>query len=107
MKTVFKYPLLFVGDYCDIKMPIWAEIVYVRYEPQSGGDICIWAVVDTNKTLPTEVRTFRIAGTGHELDKHSTHLATFKGIEGPYIWHIFEVPTETLLHSGQETGVGE
>ena len=66
-------------------MPRGARIVHVG-TPE--GVLTLWAEVDPDaeKTL----RTFEVFGTGQHIPDHCVHLHTW--IEGPYVWHLYEVP---------------
>ncbi len=65
-------------------MPENAQILSIQCQ---GNEPQIWALVDTDK--PTEERTFRIFGTGYELNGfEGAHIATFQ--QPPFVWHVFE-----------------
>ena len=53
----------------------------------------MWAVVDPDEK-ETELRIFRIAGTGHELGfppANLSYLGTAKFADGQLIFHLFEI----------------
>lgn len=63
MKTVFKYALP-LQDEVRVAMPAFAEILSVGVQDE---DLYVWALVDPE--MPPLKTTFRIAGTGHPIDK--------------------------------------
>lgn len=85
MKRIFKYPVNIV-DFIEIEMPKGAEILSFQTQYEQP---CIWAIVDPE--AETEMRKFRVCGTGHEL---SAHLGKFIGTTqvsgGRLVWHLFE-----------------
>ena len=84
MKTVFKFEFP-VNDEVLIQMPADAKIVHVgRQQP---NHICLWAIVDTDKTAVN--RQFSIRGTGQPLGRASDceHLGSV--FDGPFVWHVF------------------
>lgn len=81
MKKVFKYSLLTSENVLD--MPEGAQVLSAHVQ---GTTVCIWALVDPGK--PTERRTFRVYGTGHEMDDGITFIGTV--MAGPFVWHVFE-----------------
>lgn len=92
MKTIWKYPLEVVNHHQDIYVPLGAELIEVHHQPNPhlGDDIVLWFIVDTEAKYDQR-RTFRIYGTGWEMDDTEVldHLKTvhFDG----YVWHVFEV----------------
>ncbi len=87
MKVVHKY-LLPAQDEVKLEMPIGARVLHVGAQ---GKQLCLWALV--NPKGKTRTRTFRIAGTGHEVGSASpTHLGTALMNNGAFVLHVFEVP---------------
>lgn len=83
MKTIYKYPLI-VTNLQTLNLPEQAQILSIECQ---GDKPQMWALVDPYK--PTEERTFRIFGTGDELNGFDgTHIATFQ--QPPFVWHVFE-----------------
>lgn len=87
MLTIYKYPFA-IADSVTLELPGHAMILHVD---TFGGQPCLWAMVNTDS--PPGPRTFRIFGTGHQIDKATfldgKYIATFK--DGPFVWHMFEV----------------
>jgi hypothetical protein len=53
----------------------------------------MWAIVDVDDGVLTEMRTFEIYGTGNPMDSSAGidglyYVATFQ--QPPYVWHVFE-----------------
>jgi hypothetical protein len=66
-------------------LPRNAEILSAQIQ---GGNICLWAKVDTSE--PLESQSIAIYGTGQELpDSEMTHIATVQMDE--FVWHVFEI----------------
>ena len=84
--TVFKYQF---GIYDDVvlKMPANARILSFRNQNETPT---IWALV--NSDLPEEFRTFRLAGTGHDLDDMDKlkYIGTDLFMNGELVFHLFE-----------------
>ena len=95
MKKIFKYEMEFM-DLPEVEMPVGAEILTVdkqgdSMEPVYGDPkLFVWAIVEEDETK-TEVRRFRISGTGHPLgDFNLKHINTIQIFGGTQIYHIFE-----------------
>lgn len=88
MRTVYKYIIPSNEDNYYLNLPIGSEILYAR---EQGNDICVWALVNTKKSLRTN-RVIRLAGTGHPLDDTTNYIylgsAHLHG--GSLIIHVFE-----------------
>lgn len=84
MTTIYKYPLRFV-DLIHVEMPRDAKILHAGFDP--NGQLCLWAVVDTDK--PKHTCAIKIVGTGNQFE--SPHLWTFVStvIDATFVWHIF------------------
>ncbi len=84
---IFKYHFLVEGEVV-ISMPKGAHILTVQVQHDWP---CIFAIVDPEKQF--ESRTFRIFGTGHEMDiniPYSNYIGTFHLLNGDFIGHLFE-----------------
>ena len=83
MLSIYKYPLS--SERCTHSIPHGARVLSVQTQ---GEQLCLWALVDTDKVH--ETRTFRVIGTG--WDVAGRFLDNFIGTaqQGPYVWHIFE-----------------
>ncbi len=85
-KSIWKYPFV-VGDEVLIRIPRDARLLDVQMQ---DGTPCLWALVDTEAR--TEVRSFRIFGTGHPFDAvDGSYVGTFQQVNGQLVWHLFEV----------------
>jgi hypothetical protein len=97
MKSVYKYQGKAVGtghgfsDHVILEMPASAEIIQADISVREGVEITVWAVVD--KDALKVQRSFRVAGTGHDLDypegTHIKHIVTV--FERVFVWHLFEL----------------
>jgi len=55
---------------------------------EQHGVLCLWALV--HPTLPREMRSFMLHGTGHDDVQPNEHfIGTAQ--QGPFVWHLFEV----------------
>lgn len=66
MKVIYKYRLPFM-EVAKVVLPVGAQIIRVDGEtdPITGGQISLWAIVDTE--APTELRTFHLFKTGGKM----------------------------------------
>lgn len=99
MKTIWKFPIPVQDDIIEISMPKQAEIVHVAWK---AGQLCLWAIVETESIKgyeSTEIRKFRVRGTGHEIkpnvntgyNTYDTYVGTALVDGLPLVWHVFEV----------------
>lgn len=85
--NIFKYPLETEGQQF-ISLPKGAEVLTVQVQ---NSKPCIWALV--NPELITELREFRVFGTGHPIDcsrAELKYIGTYQLLEGRFIGHLFE-----------------
>lgn len=89
MKRIYKYALP-IMDLASIRMPRGAVILSIHQQFES---ICLWALVDPMREDDTEERTFRIAGTGHDLTLkvYSGFVGSVFLAGGSLVFHVFEV----------------
>lgn len=89
MLTVYKYPLK-LQDHWSLEMPIGAKILSVDNQREQ---ITLWALVDASPEAPTEVRSFLIRGTGHNIDEglNLEFIGTVLVHDGGLVWHVFEL----------------
>lgn len=85
MKTIYKYPLQLVDQ-----QTLTLSLDYLLDVKEQDGQLCLWAVVDTDLT-PREV-SIRIVGTGHPFPDSDTciHINTVVMSYGGLVWHVFE-----------------
>jgi len=88
MKSIWKFKLE-NSDTQSIEMPKNAKILTIQ---EQLGDICLWAMVDTEKK--TETRHFEIFGTGEsiycDMGIERKYIGTYQLREGRLVFHIFE-----------------
>jgi hypothetical protein len=84
MSRVFKYEVP-VADSFHIDMPANAQVLTVQIQKEK---VCIWALVEDGNPLTR--RAFRMAGTGHLIDK-AWQLCYFQLLSGDLVFHVFEV----------------
>ena len=85
MRAVWKFPLA-LADEVELDIPRGAEMLDFQMQ---GRTLCIWALVDPE--APKELRTFRVAGTGHPLpDEGLRYIGTTQQLGGALVWHLFE-----------------
>ena len=85
MKQVFKYKLGVVGLQ-EVELPEDAQILSIQTQHES---ICLWALVDQDKTK--EMRRITLIGTGHYLPEGDHEfLGTVQELGGDLVWHLFE-----------------
>ena len=85
MITVWKYKLEFT-DHQVIKLPSLSKPLRAGFD--GGGDLVLWVLVETENELVDH--GFRIAGTGHPIDKPiPIYLNTVVSHGGDFFWHVF------------------
>ena len=82
---VWKYPLP-IADEIRIELPQDARPLTVQMQ---NGEPWLWVLL--NPDLPIYVRTFVLAGTGHEIDQPGAYIGTFQMADGAFVFHLFEV----------------
>lgn len=89
MLKVFKYEVP-ITDNFTIGLPFRARIIAFQLQHENPF---IWALIDDQeKTIIP--RYFRLCGTGHDIESHTTHLeylGTIQMLQGDLIWHLFEI----------------
>lgn len=87
MLSVFKYTFP-VEDTIHLSLPVGANIISFDHQE---GVFCVWALVDPNEP-ETEVRVFRLAGTGHPISNDSKleFIGTCK-YNMKLVFHLFEL----------------
>lgn len=71
--------------YCEIQMPKDSNVAHVG---MSGGDIAVWAFVETDEPLETE--TFFIVPTGVEVPAPNDAFYLGTVHQNVFVWHIFQ-----------------
>lgn len=89
MHTVYKYPLDGYADRQTIELPKGAQPLSVQFQ---NGQLCLWALVDTNLGLGRY--TVQMYGTGHEIDADDLpvgheFLGTVQVSGGVLVFHLF------------------
>lgn len=70
-----------------IDLPVDAQILDCQMQ---GGRLALWALLDPSAT--SLLRAFRVYATGTGLPTApGRYIATVQ--DGPYVWHVFEVPS--------------
>jgi len=85
---VWKYTLPLNDDTTILNMPMHAELLH--FDNQNGIPT-MWVLVDPEGGDGSEVRSFRIVGTGHKLKDDVFYYSVGTAIFGPFVWHLFEV----------------
>ncbi len=86
IQKVYKYGLRLMDLSC-IRMPKNAKILTVGVQ---GGDVFLWALICPSE-IETEERTFRIAGTGHEISNGKFEFIGTVFLHGDQlVLHVFE-----------------
>lgn len=90
--TIHKQPLVFYGDLCTLTLPVGAEIVKLAYQ---NDILTMWygRKVDEQQM---ERRTFRIVGTGHEIEESDNDVNYIDTVfQDSFVWHILEIDVTT------------
>jgi hypothetical protein len=82
MMTIWKYSLTLLDEQ-QIQIPEGAKILSVQIQ---NDEICIWALVDTER--PKETRSIGIIGTGNPCwCPNWNYIGTVQ--QDAFVWHIF------------------
>lgn len=84
-RIIYKYTLGMEAKQ-EIEMPKNAKVLCVQAQFEK---IQIWAMIDL-KEKETELREFRIYGTGHKTRQFDGYIGTFQLEAGNYVFHLFE-----------------
>ena len=88
MKTIFKYPLL--PHLPSFMMPVGAQVLTVQTQQEKPY---VWALVDPTEKA-SEVRSFYIYGTGHDMaGDPGKYVGTFQLEGGALVFHVFDQST--------------
>ena len=90
MKTIWKFTLS-VQDKQEIEMPKDAIILTAQIQKD---ELQLWAAVDTDISIPTEIRYIGICGTGNPIpnpNNMNKYISTFQLYNGALIFHVFEL----------------
>ncbi|KQR37758.1 hypothetical protein [Deinococcus sp. Leaf326] len=89
-QVMYKYPLTPL-DEASVTVLTLPSFALPRMAAMQNGELCLWIQVDPD-SAPLE-RAFEVFGTGQPLPLYATYIATV--LNGPFVWHIFEVPRPT------------
>lgn len=84
VRKVWKYPLEVRDGHQDIEIPIGGRIIHVDNQNEVPT---LWVEVEP-KYASMITRTFRVFGTGHEIEAGWKHRGTC--IISPFVWHVYE-----------------
>ena len=84
---ILKYALA-LGDEVHVRLPEGAEVLTVGAQ---DNVLQLWTLVDPAEKVMAK-RTFRIAGTGHEIAEghQKRYIGTAFTHGGSLVWHVFE-----------------
>lgn len=85
--TIWKYAVPVRGAF-QLEMPRDARVLSVQIQ---NGEPQVWVVVDAD--APTEMRAFRVFGTGHPIDASPDimrYVGTFQLYDCALVFHLFE-----------------
>lgn len=95
MNVIYKYRLPFM-EQAKVNLPVGAQIIRIAGEtdPLTGGQISLWAIVDTE--APLETRTFHLFKTGGKMpDDIGLYMYLGCGaifIQMELMMYVFEYP---------------
>jgi len=89
MDMIWKFPFE-ISDTVRIEMPKNAYILHIECQ---NNIPCMWAIVDP--VADTEIRKFRIIGTGHPFTYNPEFLGFISTFQmGQFVWHVFKIRRE-------------
>lgn len=85
MNTIYKFELQEASKQ-SIKIPKGFRILNLGIQ---NDNICVWAMVDSES--PSELVSFEIYGTGHEIieDANRRYIGTVIKTYTGLVWHVF------------------
>lgn len=88
-RRMLKYPLFDVleGAFNECTTLRAPQSLGINHVAMQGSIVCLWSLVDKEADLIN--RTFRIVGTGQEMEPVGNYLGTVH--ERVFVWHIFEL----------------
>jgi hypothetical protein len=86
---VYKYEIK-IEDFFELYLPKDAKLLTIQTQNDKP---CVWFLV--NPEAEKEKRYFRLAGTGHEIEKEFEHQLEYAGTFqlGSFVGHLFEILT--------------
>lgn len=105
MITIHKFKLKFghvAAKECDEILEITGLLSILSTGLDGDGDVCVWALRDTESERATRVKIL-VRGTGHDcadvIMTHDrevvyAHLGTV--LQGLFVWHVFAVTGEAI-----------
>lgn len=92
-RHVYKYQIPVAEKPSELVMPAGAVIVTVG--TQQPGMVTLWAESADQPTAAAAARMFVTVPTGVDVhDDTARYVGTAH--DGEYVWHLYEIPTETL-----------
>lgn len=82
MNIVYKYPIKFGLN--SLHLPVGAQFLHF-----AGGHGSFMAWFEVDASAESNVRNFKIFGTGHHLENVLNYLSTV--IDEGFVWHLYEV----------------
>ena len=90
-RAIRKYPL--PSRTCEIEIPSESRFLYAGRV--SGGQLCIWLLVDPELKQRTKL-TVRTVADGEEFDDAGLfYMATIQN--AGFVWHLFQVSEQALV----------
>lgn len=83
-RAVYKYSIEAIRGDQVVHMPMGSTVVKIA--PQNG-QICIWAIVNTDVDVEKVPTSYRIVGTGQTIPDEAVCVETVFMEE--FVWHVF------------------
>lgn len=72
----------------ELEMPVGSKIL--KAGPQGTREM-VWAIVDLDVSPRTEIRYFKVYGTGDPINESIEHIEYLGSWHNPFAWHLFEI----------------
>lgn len=94
MITIHKYPFM-VKDKVSVVIPGHVFTLKVAAQHPESGQLCLWAIVDTESEEIERVH-LRVVETGYPFGDYDDEKLHFVDtvMDGQYVWHIFQITDE-------------
>lgn len=85
-RTVFKYP---ISRARATRLCLSGPIVHIGLQDDGVERLMVWAEANVHQP---KTRIFEVFGTGHTVPEEAEHVCSV--IDGPFVWHIYELKSE-------------
>ena len=63
---------------------------------EQRGTAMLWIETDDDPDYGQTKRQYTVIGTGHEVPRNSTHIASYITKDDKFVWHLYEMHGEVV-----------